>query len=58
MVPRKVGKQRAYGEPNITEDRLQLKCSKTYEIMIIAWNERGSSKADGETVHMRTEKGI
>ena len=45
-------------EPNMTEYRLQLKCRKIYELMIIAWNERGSSKADGKTVHVRTEKGI
>ena len=42
---------------NMTGYRLQLNCSKNYEILVIAWNERGSSYADGKSVFVFTEKG-
>ena len=45
-------------EPDVTEYRLQLNCSTNYDVMVIAWNERGSSHADGKSVSVRTEKGI
>ena len=44
--------------PNITEYRLPLNCSEKYEVMAIAWNERGSSYADGKSLSVLTENGI
>ena len=46
------------GKLNKTEYRLQLNCSRTYEVMVIAWNERGSSIPDANLVTVRTETGI
>ena len=46
------------GKQNKTEYRLQLNCSRTYEVMVIAWNERGSSIANANMVTVRTETGI
>lgn len=45
-------------DPNTTEYRLPLNCSKKYEVMAIAWNERGSSYGDGKSHSVLTEKGI
>ena len=44
--------------PNLDEYRLPLNCSKKYEVMAIAWNERGSSYADGKSLSVLTENGI
>ena len=46
------------GKLNKTEYRLQLNCNRTYEVMVIAWNERGSSIPDANLVTVRTETGI
>ena len=46
------------GKQNKTEYRLQLNCSRTYEVMVIAWNERGSSIPNANMVTVRTETGI
>lgn len=46
------------GKQDKTEYRLQLNCSRTYEVMVIAWNERGSSIPDANIVTVRTETGI
>lgn len=46
------------GKQDKTEYRLQLNCNRTYEVMVIAWNERGSSIPDANIVTVRTETGI
>ena len=46
------------GKQDKTEYRLQLNCKRTYEVMVIAWNERGSSIPDANIVTVRTETGI
>ncbi|XP_073254195.1 protein sidekick-2-like [Porites lutea] len=46
------------GKQNKTEYRLKLNCSRTYEVMVIAWNERGSSIPDENMVTVRTETGV
>ena len=43
---------------NISEYRLKLNCSTTYEIMVLAWNERGSSIKDARLLAVTTEQGI
>ena len=43
---------------NRTEYRLKLNCSSTYEIMVLAWNERGSSIEDAKRLTEQTGKGI
>ena len=45
------------GMQNKTEYRLQLNCNRTYEVMVIAWNERGSSIPDANMVTVRTKTG-
>ena len=44
--------------PNKTKYRLKLNCSSTYKIMVLAWNERGSSIKDAKLLAVRTEEGI
>ena len=43
---------------NINKYRLKLNCSSTYEIMVLAWNERGSSIKDAKLPAVTTEQGI
>ena len=43
---------------NINKYRLKLNCSSTYEIMVLAWNERGSSIKDARLLAVTTEQGI
>lgn len=43
--------------PNETLYRLKLNCSSTYEIMVLAWNERGSSIKDTKPLARITEEG-
>ena len=43
---------------NINKYRLKLNCSSTYEIMVLAWNERGSSIKDAKVLDVKTEEGI
>ena len=43
---------------NINKYRLKLNCSSTYEIMVLAWNERGSSIKDAKLLAVTTEQGI
>ena len=43
--------------PNETLYRLKLNCSSTYEIMVLAWNERGSSIKDTKPLAVATGKG-
>jgi len=39
--------------------RLWLECNEEYNIMVLAWNERGRSEFDGDSVlTVRTEKGM
>ena len=45
------------GKQNKTEYRLKLNCSRTYEVMVISWNERGSSIPDVKMETVRTETG-
>ena len=51
-------KTKEVNSPNITEYRLPLNCSKKYEVLVVAWNDRGSSYADGKSLSVLTEKGI
>ncbi|CAH3115182.1 unnamed protein product, partial [Porites lobata] len=44
--------------PNKTKYRLKLNCSSTYEIMVLAWNERGSSIKDTKLLAVTTEEGV
>ena len=44
--------------PNKTKYRLKLNCSSTYEIMVLAWNKRGSSIKDTKLVAVTTGEGI
>ena len=52
----------SFREPNIINRteyrRLKLNCSSTYEIMVLAWNERGSSINDAKRLTVKTRKGI
>ena len=43
---------------NKSKYRLQLNCSSTYEIMVLAWNERGSSIKDAKLLAVTTAEGI
>ena len=43
---------------NRTEYHFRLNCSSTYEIMVLAWNERGSSIKDAKRLTVKTGKGI
>ena len=39
--------------------RLWLECNEEYDTMVLAWNERGRSEFDGDSVlTVRTEKGM
>ena len=44
--------------PNITKYLLKLNCSSINEIMVLAWNERGSSIKDAKLLNVTTEEGI
>ena len=44
--------------PNENKYRLKLNCSSTYDIMCLAWNERGSSIKDAKLLTVTTEEGI
>ena len=44
-------------QPDITNHRLQLNCGMTYDVTVLAWNERGSSYANMKLVSVRTDKG-
>ena len=44
--------------PNITNYLLKLNCSSINEIMVLAWNERGSSIKDTKRLTVKTRKGI
>ena len=43
---------------NINKYRLKLSCCSTYKIMVLAWNERGSSIKDAKLLAVTTEEGI
>ena len=43
---------------NVSKYRLKLNCSSTYKIMVLAWNERGSSIKDAKLLAVTTEEGI
>ena len=43
--------------PNITKYRLKLNCNSTYQIMVLAWNERGSSIKAAKLIAVTTKKG-
>ena len=45
-------------ERNLTKYRLKLNCSSTYKIMVLAWNDRGSSIKDAKVLAVTTEEGI
>ena len=44
--------------PNIANYLLKLNCSSINEIMVLAWNERGSSIKDTKRLTVKTRKGI
>lgn len=37
-------------KPNATYYRLHLDCNKNYEVLVVAWNERGSSFVEEKSV--------
>ena len=50
--------QTTFIERNLTKYRLRLNCSSTYKIMVLAWNDRGSSIKDAKVLAVTTEEGI
>ena len=50
--------QTTFIERNVTKYRLKLNCSSTYKIMVLAWNDRGSSIKDAKVLAVTTEEGI
>ena len=50
--------QTTFIERNLTKYRLKLNCSSTYKIMVLAWNDRGSSIKDAKVLAVTTEEGI
>ena len=50
--------QTTFMERNLTKYRLKLNCSSTYKIMVLAWNDRGSSIKDAKVLALTTEEGI
>ena len=48
----------SFRAPNENKHRLKLNCSSTYDIMFLAWNERGSSIKDAKLLNVTTEEGI
>ena len=50
--------QTTFIERNLTKYRLKLDCSSTYKIMVLAWNDRGSSIKDAKVLAVTTEEGI
>ncbi|CAH3115211.1 unnamed protein product [Porites lobata] len=50
--------QTTFIERNLTNYRLRLNCSSTYKIMVLAWNDRGSSIKDAKVLAVTTEEGV
>jgi len=57
-IDQKMWQTKSLEQPDITNHRLQLNCGMTYDVTVLAWNERGSSYANMKLVSVRTDKGV